>query len=199
VAKRRSIRIDCTILGSRENPYTVLKKSMRKEGIDAAREVLWDEAKFLAEKLRLNLLQQSLPSVTNRPLNEKYANWKANQDPPLDPRILIATGEYVNSIDARKVDIFGDVVEVNVPDETHESSGMNLRELAAVHEYGQRSFKDSGKGIPPRPHWRPTIRWWKKRRLEATQREIDRIVGERVFKKLKARLGSYEMTIKPRK
>ena len=194
--KPRIVQLQCSVIGPRENPYTLIKKMMKGAGMDAAREVIKDEGDFLAARLQLNILQQLLPMAE---LNPRYARWKATRSPdPLDPRKLIATGEYVNSIAARKKS-GGDIVDVNVPDEKHEASGLNMRELAKIHEYGQRSYKSTGKGIPPRPHWRPTIRWWKKRRAQHTEREIDRYVSERVFKKLTTRLGKKTFNVKPKK
>lgn len=194
--KPRIGQVQCTVLGPRENPYTLIKKLMKGPGLEAAREVIKDEGDYLAARIQLNILQQLLPMPE---LSPRYARWKATRTPdPLDPRKLIATGEYVSSIAARKK-AGGDIVDVNVPDETHQASGMNMRKLAQIHEYGQKSFKETGKGIPPRPHWRPTIRWWKKRRSMHTEKEIDRYVSEKVFKKLTTRLGKKKYDVKPKK
>jgi hypothetical protein len=192
--KPRLTQVVCSVTGPRSNPYTIIKRLIKGPGMDAAREVIKDEGDFLAARIQLNLFQQLLPM---KELNPKYLQWKLRQEPPLDPRKLIATGEYVESIQARKKE-GGDVVDVNVPDDvTHGPSGMTMRELARIHEYGQKSYKETGKGIPPRPHWRPSIRWWKKKRLQHTEREIDKYVSEQVFKKLTARSGTKKYTLKP--
>lgn len=186
-----SVQIQCTVISSRQNPFTLIRKQMKTTGMDAAREVIKEEGDALAAKLQLNLLQQSLPM---KDLTESYARWKERK--ALDPRILIATGEYVNSIAARRK-AGGDIVDVSVPDETHEPSGLSLKELGRIHEYGSKRYEIDGKGIPPRPHWRPTIRWWKKKRMAATEAEIDRYVAERVFKKLSEQIGTQRHIVKP--
>jgi hypothetical protein len=197
MAKRPSIvSVTCSVVTTRRNPYTLIKKMMRGIGMDAAREVIFEEGDFLASKLQLNILQQTIPM---KPLSPGYADYKARHKPdPLDPRILIATGEYVNSIAARRK-AGGDIVDVNVPDEKHESSGMNLRELGRLHEFGSKQHKETGKGVPPRPHWRPTIRWWKRKRLEATEKEIDKNVGDRVFRRLGSLASSKKYNVKPKR
>lgn len=186
-------KITCSVFGPRRNPYTLIAKLMKGTGMDAAREVIKEEGDFLAAKLQLNILQQLLPMPE---LNSAYIQYKIRKE--LDPRKLVATGEYVNSIAARKKS-GGDIIDVNVPDVTHGPSGLSMKELARIHEYGQRKFKETGKGIPPRPHWRPTIRWWRKKRMQAAEQEIDKYVSERVFKRLSAQLGTTKTNINPKK
>lgn len=89
-----------------------------------------------------------------RPLTPRYAEYKRRAK--LDPRILIATGEYVNSIaiqrrtrDRGKLRVY-----VGVPYNRKHSSGLPFKVLARVHEFGSRKAH-----VPARPHWRPAKAW----------------------------------------
>lgn len=71
----------------------------------------------------------------------------------LDTRVLIATGEYLNNIDVRKVKQGGDKIRYHVgvdPDATH-SSGINMGFLALILEYGTSDGR-----IPARSHYGET-------------------------------------------
>lgn len=83
-----------------------------------------------------------------RPLTPSYLAGKGVLG--LDTRVLIATGEYLGSIDIRKVKQGGDKIRYHVgvdPDATH-SGGLNMGVLALVMEYGTADGR-----VPARPHY----------------------------------------------
>lgn len=98
-------------------------------------------AKRVFHKLKDNAYNQRLKLL---PLSPKYIQWKRRQG--LSTRILISTGEYVRSIQLKKV---GNVWRVLVPpDLIHSGSDISMEELARVLEFG--SVK---RNISPRPLW----------------------------------------------
>ena len=101
-----------------------------------------------------------LQTFNHLPLNPDYLAWKRREG--LDERILIATKTYVRSImvpdkQAKRrvpgLDKFPDkqIWNVGPPDLLHVPSGMNMIDLAELHEFGSYRLN-----IPPRPHWTPT-------------------------------------------
>lgn len=78
-------------------------------------------------------------------LSQKYLDWKVRKN--LDTRVLIATGFYQDHI---SWGIKDDTVWFGVEDVTHEPSGLPLRVLARIHEFGTKT-------IPARPLWRPLL------------------------------------------
>lgn len=86
-------------------------------------------------------------------LSQRYANWKAKHE--LDGRMLLATGEYTEAIEVYRGEQTkgGVYYMVRLKQGTHEPSGLTYNVLARVLELG------SGRhNIPPRPHWKPTVR-----------------------------------------
>lgn len=104
-----------------------------------------------------------------------------------DERMLVAYGDYVSEIQARKR-AGGRKVEVGLPTKTHPNSQLSYQELGAILEYGHISFEEEGKGIPPRPHWRPAIAQWLTEITGVTTRIRTRI-GNRTFRRLKSKFG----------
>ena len=114
------------------------------------REELEMTADLMVEYLREVILGQK---YNWRPLSEEYLEWKKEQG--LDDRILIATGDYVDSIQVRKTKRgTGVQIQVGVPAGIHEPSGLPYRTLARIMEFGS-----STRGVPARPHWRPAKAW----------------------------------------
>ena len=107
----------------------------------------------------------------HQPLKIAYRNRKIKQG--LDPRTLIATGEYVNHIRARKIN--ATTYTVGVPNTIHSPSGLPYRSLARIHEFGTDK-------IPARPHWRPmaSIYMARKQRYEKLVEDLlnDKADGE---------------------
>jgi hypothetical protein len=90
-----------------------------------------------------------------KPLSKRYLEWKKRHK--RDTRILIATREYIQSVRIMKHDVGSwhddrRVVwyEVGLPPIIHVDSGLPLRKLAAIHEFGVPK-----KNIPARPLWQP--------------------------------------------
>lgn len=67
----------------------------------------------------------------------------------LFPQTLIATGEYLNSIEVTQ-DKDGNVT-IAPNDEIHEDTNISNSKLGCILEYGTKT-------TPPRPHWEPNIR-----------------------------------------
>ena len=78
-------------------------------------------------------------------LSPSYAYYKKTNR--LDSRILISTGDYVDSI---KVFKYGEGYAVGLPHKKHAGSEVYLDHLAKIQEFGTRI-------IPPRPHWRTAL------------------------------------------
>jgi hypothetical protein len=111
-----------------------------------ADEAMGELAVYISQELKTRIRKQSF---AHRPLSRRYVEYKKKAK--LDPRILIASGNYVNAISARKRKLRGDLVwTVGVPDTIHGPSGMSYTQLARILEFGSAK-----RGIPPRPHWRP--------------------------------------------
>lgn len=172
-------RADITIefKGSRKNPFQVIRQAFKDEGIREARNVLFEEADKMAAEVQLNILQQRLPL---KKLSPQYLAWKKKQG--LDSRILIASGDYVSEIKARRR-AGGTIIEVGLPDKIHPDSGLTYKALARAHEYGVKKIN-----LPERPHWRPMIEKFIKRVPQIKKRMQDR-VNKLVFRKVARRFG----------
>lgn len=83
-----------------------------------------------------------------KPLSPKYRRFKERHG--LDPRILIATHDYLDGIGVRRLK--DGSVYVGVKRRRHKPSGLMLERLARIHEFGTRN-----KRVPARPHWRPVL------------------------------------------
>ena len=102
------------------------------------------------------------------PLTQKYWDWKDRRG--LDTRVLIATGFYQEHINWGVRD--DNSVWWGVEDVIHPPSGLPLRVLARIHEFGTAV-------IPARPLWRPLLSKYlrrdnrfKKRYKREVQRQI---------------------------
>lgn len=115
-----------------------------------------------AQRFKKRILDQDFVAFDATPLSPKYAAWKAAAG--LDPRVMVATRNYVENIDvtvqhleggaklvyvgfrkdAQVRDMDGNIVPIHVGDIT------GLRALALVQEKGSEKV-----GIPPRAHWEP--------------------------------------------
>jgi len=107
-----------------------------------------DLAEEFADDLKALITRQLIAWV---PLNKKYAKKKRMLG--LDPRILIATGRYVNSI--KPIAQQDGSWVVSVPNEPlRQGSKYTLKDLARWLEYGTQH-------MPARPHWRPARNIWR--------------------------------------
>lgn len=118
-----------------------------------------DLAEEFADDLRAIIERQLIAWM---PLSRPYKAYKRRMG--LDPRILIATGRYINSI--KPMEQPDGTWLVSVPAEPlRPGSKHTLKDLARWLEYGTRT-------MPARPHWRPAKNIWRtkiyqmKRRLQ---------------------------------
>jgi len=119
---------------------------------DSAKESAKEFLKLRSEALTRQLRDAILGQKYNwYPLDAKYLRRKIRQG--FDPRILIRTKEYVESLQVSKPEEseLGILYRVEVPDKEH-NSGLPFQELARIMEFGRRD----GKKPYARPHWRPT-------------------------------------------
>lgn len=105
-----------------------------------AEEETWDFAEDIAEEARTIILEQRYKWA---PLSPGYKAYKEREG--LDPRKLIATGDYVDNIGAYEKE--GKIFVGPLPG-IHEESGLTYVHLSRIHEYGTET-------IPARPLWRP--------------------------------------------
>jgi hypothetical protein len=118
-----------------------------------------EQAEEFVEELKFRIAAQSFG---HQPLSPAYRRWKIRAR--LDPRILIATGEYLNSIMYRRIEDTPDNVvayEVGVRDGIHGPSRLPYRVLARIHEFG--AMRHGVPHVPARPHWRPMAALYRQR------------------------------------
>jgi hypothetical protein len=122
-----------------------------------------DIAKSFIKDIRAHIEHQIFHHA---PLTAAYADWKRKQN--LDPRILIATGDYLDAIEAIPLD-GGAGVGMRAGRHRNEdgSAGPEFDDLADWLENGTKGRRLSALrvnnelgGIPPRPHWQPMIERW---------------------------------------
>lgn len=143
-------------------------------------ESLEEEAEKYAQMVRDSIYHQQYRWV---PLTKRYLAWKKRVN--RDARIYLATHEFVQSIqvipteEGEKIGFI-----VGLPDKLHVDSGLPIRKLAAIHEFGSPKMN-----IPARPVWRPT---WERFRREAKARITARLkaFAEKETKQLQKELMS---------
>lgn len=112
------------------------------KGLDKAMEKLANKA---VREVKKTINQQT---ETWEPLNEEYEAFKKRTG--LDPRKLVATKEYRDSITVTKEDVCR--YRIGPPLKGKHSSGLPLWKLARILEYGNAQGN-----LPPRPHYRPVL------------------------------------------
>lgn len=132
----------------RTNPIFEVRVNPRRVGSM----VLGMDGELLAnsfvQDLKHAILRQTLSWA---PLSDGYVAHKRRLG--LDPRTLIATQRYVNSIQAVMAPDGTWSVEVP-PLPLRPGSRRTLQDLGRWLEFGTRN-------MPARPHWRPVLRMWK--------------------------------------
>lgn len=119
--------------------------------------VSYEMAEEFADDVREILSRQLIAWV---PLSKEYARHKREMG--LDPRILIATGRYINSI--QPIEQKDGSWVVSVPNELLQGSTKHtLKDLARWLEYGTRT-------MPARPHWRPAMQLWRTKIYQVRRR-----------------------------
>lgn len=122
-------------------------------------------AEEFADDLKALITRQLIAWV---PLSPKYVKRKRMLG--LDPRILIATGRYVSSIQPIAQDDGSYIVSVpNQP--LRSGSKYTLQDLARWLEYGTRN-------MPARPHWRPARNIWRTKLVQMKERLKFNLVQE---------------------
>ncbi len=128
-----------------------------------ARNVAAEEIREFAEDqtvaFRRRIEAQDFPSFNATPLSPRYAKLKERLG--LDPRVMIATGHYKNSLvvlERRNPDgsmtyyIGHDRLARAVDKDGTPIPGVTLNLIAAVHENGSSKMN-----VPARPHWKPHL------------------------------------------
>jgi len=119
--------------------------------------VSYEMAEEFADDVREILSRQLIAWV---PLNREYARYKREMG--LDPRILIATGRYINAI--QPIEQKDGSWVVSVPAEPLQpGSRYTLKDLARWLEYGTKT-------MPARPHWRPAMQIWRTKIYQVRRR-----------------------------
>ena len=146
-----------------EQRMKIFVNVFKKSAIPVMKEFGEEKANEFKDELVYRIASQSF---NWRPLKPEYRLYKIKNR--LDPRMMISTGEYINSIEVNELD---DQIgySVGVPNRLH-NSGLSLRVLARIHEFGTIR-------IPARPHWRPQISAFIRRSDELGRELCTRIVN----------------------
>lgn len=136
--------------------YKNLSNVFRHQPVDILKGTLKQVAHEFKRDLKQRIREQDFGNDIGErkwpPLNPQYLKWKKAQG--LDERMLIATGRYLKSIWVMKR-YYGRNLswQIGVRKQIHGPSGLPYPVLARILEYGSKKRR-----IPPRPHWRPTLR-----------------------------------------
>lgn len=143
-----------------DSPYFLIKKSYFKKG-RGSKSIMRQLGNEFKSKLVHSIEQQVLPM---KPLSPKYREYKKRN--LLDPRKLIATGEYIDSIDVTE-DGEGNIM-VAPNNKRRDGTTITNRDLGKFLEYGTAR-------MPKRPHWKPTIKAFKKTILKKVKDYVNNI------------------------
>jgi hypothetical protein len=178
-----------------KNPYYGLINVFEDAVLVASRTTLQKVGREAAGRVKDTIERQLYQW---KPLSPRYAAHKRKMN--LDPRILIATGDYIAGIGIRK--LANGQIEVGVKKRIHKPSGLPLRILAKIHEFGTRKYKvklpQGGVAwvrIPARPHWRPVIAQVRAE-IGQTQAEIRKVVANRIARWVKKKNKMKSLTFK---
>jgi hypothetical protein len=112
-------------------------RKMETELIPTVQDAIYDELNEAKEQLKFMIENQSLPL---EPLSTKYQQYKSQHG--LDPRILISTGEYIDSFTVTRV---GNRTWILHPQGVS-AKGVPMEQLGTMLEHGTAD-------MPARPHW----------------------------------------------
>jgi len=140
MAKRVTTKLD---LVHKHKVFTrfmsVFKSEVKLNAAECSKEI----AKSMAQEA-VDILEDQIYNW--EPLTEKYLDYKIKHG--YDPRVLIKTGEYKDSI---SWGVTHGKVWCGIPSRLiHQGSGMLMTKLARIHEFGTAT-------IPARPLWRPLL------------------------------------------
>lgn len=132
--------------------FTRFLAVFRKEVELNATKLTKESAKQIVEDARDAVENQSIDWVSLKP---EYLERKEKEG--LDPRILIATREYLMTFGWG---VTHGKVWCGIPsDVIHEGSGLPAHILGRIHEFGTAT-------IPPRPLWRTVLSNWLRKRKD---------------------------------
>lgn len=123
-------------------------RTLAAKAMETLEEVAEEVAVQVKDHTKKSIYDQSLDLA---PLSSSYAAYKEKAG--LDPRILIATGYYVDRITV--LNGGPGVYFVGVPNEAA-PNGVSLTELSTWLEFGTTR-------MPPRPHFEPADKWMNQR------------------------------------
>jgi|DewCreStandDraft_5_1066085.scaffolds.fasta_scaffold24393_2 ribosomal protein S30 len=115
---------------------------------------LWGFSKFVAEKMAERVkahIEKQEPRLKWKPLSKAYLRRKIRLG--YDKRILIASGQYIDSIYVYRSDkayVVGVRPRIHMGAKGLSEGGMKMSLLAKWLEFGTRK-------MPARPHWRPAF------------------------------------------
>lgn len=148
--------------------------------------------RFMAEqrdKLKDDIRRQTPESFADKPLSPTTVAKKATLG--LDPRTMISTGHYVDSIkvieerseDGKTLFLVGfDETDVALDERTGKPRpGSPLTMVAKVQEFGSASA-----GVPARPHWRPATERMEREAIPVLT-AIERLVRDAIDRIIKGR------------
>lgn len=139
-------------------------------------ELIKEEAELFVSMIKETIEDQK---INWQKLSRSYAKLKERKG--LDSRIYVATGFYLDSIGVLETSYDekeGSRLEIGVPDVEHPSTGINLRFLAQILEYGSAKMK-----IPPRPLWRPVLSKFNERQKKLKKEFRQRLMRKSGFGK----------------
>lgn len=146
---------------------TAMEKSWRQTVKEEGAKISTEYRVALQRRIYLQRAPQGAPWP---PLNPQYLEQKKRKR--LDPRMLMATKDYISKIYSKQVN--DTTWQVTVPTGIHPPSKMTYSKLRAIHEFG------SGR-IPPRPHWQPTTQEFENRKQQYGT-DIEKSMDRRVRK-----------------
>ena len=123
----------------------IFTNSFRQAAPEVMTEFAEEKAQEFVDELKFKISSQLFNHI---PLSRDYYLSKLKNR--LDPRILIATGEYLEGIISERVegDTSGIVFRCGMARGIHRSSGLPLTTL-------QRYLENGTSRMPARPHWHP--------------------------------------------
>lgn len=132
----------------------------RDDVTDAADKVLFDVAQDVRSYVRKGIFGGKFDLA---PLSPDWAAFKKRRE--LDPRILVASRKYAESIDVTPLFGGGGYFVRPDPNKIHpgypgrpNKRQYTMEQIGRLAEYGYSYTRTDGKvvRVPPRPHWRPT-------------------------------------------
>lgn len=173
--KRASVRFTVNKKNKHWSTVGLLFTEASRYARDGADRLMEEQAERFVKEVQTIILSQDPHPASWPPLSQHYLQRKMREG--RDPRILISSGFFVSHLETRRVKAGKGEIRWFAgasPYVQHEPSGLTMKDIAHVFEYGRRSL-----GIPPRPIFAPARQrlipqfraewsaWWRKMRLRA--------------------------------